>query len=129
MQTIESQVLPPLLNPRTDTPPPPPPHTHTFFWGGGGLFKNLSRLKINILSSIYPEINFPAESVIKINNLSRPKVPAPPPPQGSNGRPLSSVYYYSYQICTYPNNYLKVLRVHRCTVGILDRLAIVCELV
>ena len=26
MQTIESQVLPPLLNPRTDTPPP-----HFFF--------------------------------------------------------------------------------------------------
>ena len=32
--------------------------------------KKLLRLKINILSSIYPEINFPAEPVMKINNLS-----------------------------------------------------------
>ena len=30
---------------------------------------------------IYPEITFPAEPVMKINNLSRPKVPAPPPLQ------------------------------------------------
>ena len=74
--SIESQVLPPLLNPRTDTP--------IFCL----LLKDLLRLKINILSSIYPEINFPAESVMTINNLSRPKVPAPPP-SGSNGRPLT----------------------------------------
>ena len=36
------------------------------------------RLTIYILSSVYPEINFPAEHMMKINNLSRPKVPAPP---------------------------------------------------
>ena len=47
-------------------------------------------MKINILSSIYPEINLPAEPVMKIiNNLSRPKVPGPPPLE-SNGRPLST---------------------------------------
>ena len=50
------------------------------------LLKNLLRLKINILSPIYPEMNFPAEPVMKINNLSRPKVPGPP--SESNGRPL-----------------------------------------
>ena len=48
MKNMESQFMPPLLNPRT-----------------------------NILSSIYPKLNFPAEPVMKINNLSRPKVPAP----------------------------------------------------
>ena len=64
---------PPLLNPRT-TPPP------FFFFFLVCFLKNSLRLKINILSSIYPEINFPAEPVMKINNLSRPKVPAPPPP-------------------------------------------------
>ena len=42
------------------------------------LLKNLLRLKINILSSIYSEINFSAEPVMKINNLSRPKVSGPP---------------------------------------------------
>ena len=31
MQNMESQVLPPLLNPRT-TPPPPPPHFFFFFF-------------------------------------------------------------------------------------------------
>ena len=72
---MESQVLPPGLNPRTTTPPPPP-----FFFNVFCFFKNLLRLKINILSSIYPEINFPAEPVMKINNLSRPKVTGPPPP-------------------------------------------------
>ena len=57
-------------------------------------FKNLLRLRINILSSLYPEINFPAEHVMKINNLSQPKMPAPPPPlppppsSESYGRPL-----------------------------------------
>ena len=74
---MESQFLPPLLNPRT-TPPP------LFFF----FLKKLLRLKINILSSIYPEINFPAEPVMKINNLSRPKVPAPPPPQNQMVVPL-----------------------------------------
>ena len=49
--------------------------------------KNLLRLKINILSSINPEINFPAQPMMKINNLSRPKVPGPP--SESNGRPLT----------------------------------------
>ena len=51
----------------------PPPFFFFFFF-----IKNLLRLKINILSSIYPEINFPAEPMMKINNLSRPKVPGPP---------------------------------------------------
>ena len=74
---MESQFLPPLLNPRTNPPPP-------FFFA----LKKMLWLKINILSSIYPEINFPAKPVMKINNLSRPKVPAPPPPSESNGRPL-----------------------------------------
>ena len=73
MQNMESQFLPPLLNPRT-TPPPPPPPNFFFF----AFKKYLLRLKINILSLIYPEINFPAEPVMKINNLSRPKVPGPP---------------------------------------------------
>ena len=75
MQNIESHVLPPLLNPRTN-PPPPPPRNPFFFC----FFKNLLRLKINILSSVYPEINFLAEPVMKMNNLSRPNLPAPPPP-------------------------------------------------
>ena len=80
MQNMESQVLPPLLNP-CSTPLPPP-----FFFS---FLKKLLQLKINSLSSIYPEINFPAEPVMKINNLSRPKVPAPPPPPSeSNSRPL-----------------------------------------
>ena len=57
-------------------PPPPPPSPIFFFFFC--FLKNLLRLKINILSSIYPEINFPAEPVMKINNLSRPKVPGPP---------------------------------------------------
>ena len=71
------------------TLPPPPPHFSFFFFFFFCFLKNLLRLKINILSSIYPEINFPAQPVIKINNLSRPKVPAPPPPPSeSNGRPL-----------------------------------------
>ena len=68
--------------------PPPPPFFFFFFFFC--FLKNLLRLKINIVSSIYPEINFPAEPVIKINNLSRPKVP---------GHPLrikwSSPYYIS----------------------------------
>ena len=39
-------------------------------------------MKIKSLSSFNPEINFPAEHVMKINNLSRPNLPAsPPPPQ------------------------------------------------
>ena len=70
-QEMESQVLPPLLNPSTSPPP-------LFFFFC--FLKNLLlRLKINILSSIYTEINFPDEPVIKINNLSRPKVQPPPP--------------------------------------------------
>ena len=81
MQNMESQFLPPLLNPRTT---PPPSHFFFFFC----FLKKLLRLKINILSSIYPEINFLAEPVMKINNLSRPKVPDPP--SESNGRPLST---------------------------------------
>ena len=51
-----------------------------FFFFFFCFLKNLLRLKISILSSIYPEINFLAETVMKINNLSRPKVPAPNPP-------------------------------------------------
>ena len=41
--------------------------------------------------SVYQEINFPAEPMMKINTLYRPNVPAPPPPppSGSNGRPLN----------------------------------------
>ena len=74
--------LPPLLNPRTNPP---------FF---SCFFKNLLRLKINILSSVYPEINFPEEHVMKINNLPRPKVPAPP--SESNGRPLR---VFSSRVC------------------------------
>ena len=86
MRNIESHALPFLLNPRT-TPPPPPPHISFIFlfffffiFFFFCFFKNLLRLKINILSSVYPEINFLAEPVMKINNLSRPKMPAPPPP-------------------------------------------------
>ena len=37
------------------------------------------QLKINFLSLVYSEIKFPAEPVMKINNLSRPNFPAPPP--------------------------------------------------
>ena len=77
MQNIENHVLSPLLNPPTT---PPPLFFFFFFFFFFGFFKNLLRLKLNILSSVYPEINFPAEHVMKINNLSRPKVPAPPPP-------------------------------------------------
>ena len=75
MQNIESNALSPLLNPCTNTNHPPPLPTPIFFFC---FFKNLLRLKINILSSFYPEINFPAEPVVKINNLSRPHLPAPP---------------------------------------------------
>ena len=45
------------------------------------LFKNLLRLKINILSQVYPEISFPAKLMMKINNLSRPNLPGPPQDQ------------------------------------------------
>ena len=70
MQNIESQVLYLTL---ALTPP------FLFVFGGFFCFlKHLLRLKINILSSIYPEINFPTEPVMKINNLSGPKVPGPP---------------------------------------------------
>ena len=73
MQNIESHVLPPLLNPRTTPPPPAIP----FFC----FFKNLLRLKINILS----------EPVMKINNLSRQNLPvSPPPPQDQMVVPLVS---------------------------------------
>ena len=63
-------------------PTPPPFYLSIYFFLSFFFFcflKKLLRLKINILSSIYPEINFPAELVMKINNLSRPKVPGPPP--------------------------------------------------
>ena len=76
----------------------PPPIFFFFF----GFLKNLLRLKINILSSIYPEINFPAEPVMKINNLSRPKVPAPPPSE-SNGRPLRRFIYKFLNVCPFDN--------------------------
>ena len=89
MQNVESRVLPPLFNPRT-TPPPPPIFFFFFFFFFFCFLKNWFWLQINILSSIYLEINFPAEPVMKINNLSRPKVPAPPPPSESNGRPLTN---------------------------------------
>ena len=60
MQNIESHVLPPLYF--TLALPPPSPLQSPFFC----FFKNLLRLKINILSSVYPEINFLAEPVMKI---------------------------------------------------------------
>ena len=71
LQNVMQNIKPcpaPLLNPRTNPPPPPPPPFYfiLFFC----FFKNLLRVKINILSSVYPEINFPAESVMKIKNLS-----------------------------------------------------------
>ena len=68
MQNIKPCPLP-LLNPRTN----PLPHFILFYFIifiYFCLFKNLLRVKINILSSVYPEINFTAESVMKINNLS-----------------------------------------------------------
>ena len=74
MQNIENHVLPPLLNPRTNPPPPL-------------FFKNLLRLKIIILSSVYPEINFPAEQY----KLSVPTKSASPSPSESNGRPLKCI--------------------------------------
>ena len=40
-----------------------------------------------ILSSVDMEINFPAESVVKMNYLSPSNLPAPT--LGSNGRPLT----------------------------------------
>ena len=49
MQNIENHVLPPLQNPRTT-----PPLVFFFFFC---FLKNLLGLKINILSSVYPEIN------------------------------------------------------------------------
>ena len=65
-------------------PPPPSPPPYSFFFFFLLFKKKLLRLKINILSSFYPEMNFPAEPVMKINNLSRPNVPAPPPPRRIN---------------------------------------------
>ena len=50
MQNMKSQVLPPLLNPRTQ---PPPPFFFFFL-----LLKNLLRLKINILSPDLPGNEF-----------------------------------------------------------------------
>ena len=91
MQNIENHVLPPLLHPRTT---PPPPFFFFFFFFFFCFFKNLFWLKINILSSVYPDINFPAEHVMTINNLSRPK--CQPPPSESNGRPLR---VFSSRVC------------------------------
>ena len=97
MQNIESHVLPPLVNPTN------PPFLFCFF-------KNLLRLKINILSSVYLEINFPAEHVMKINNLSRPKVPAPPPSE-SNGRPLI-FELFTYQLILVHYHCLGIFQLH-----------------
>ena len=83
---MESQFLPPLLNPRTTTP-------SLFFCF---LKKNVAvENKYSVLD--LPE-NFPAEPVMKINNLSRPKVPAPPPPSESNGRPLTCGHFLKMKI-------------------------------
>ena len=43
------------------------------------LCKILLRVKIYILTLVYLEINFPAELMLKINNMSRQNLPAPPP--------------------------------------------------
>ena len=95
MQNIESHVLPPPLNPRTN--PPPPPFSFLFFFFC--FFKNLLRLKINILSSVYPEI--PAELVMKINNLSRPNLPAPLPPQDQMVVPLPCFGTFGHTLSTF----------------------------
>ena len=68
---MESQVLPPLLYPRTNTPPP----IFFFFL----LFKKVVAVENKYSVLDLPRIYFPAEPVMKINNLSRPKVSAPPP--------------------------------------------------
>ena len=81
-KTWKANSCPHLLHSRT-TPPP------FFFFFFFLLLKNLLRLKINILSSIYPEINFPPEPLMKIDNLSRPKVRGPH--SESNGRPLMAL--------------------------------------
>ena len=79
-----------------------PPSLFFFFFFFFCFFKNLLRLKINILSSVYPEINFPAESVMKINNLSRPKVPGPPPLRIKWSSPYTNAYILGIAgICMY----------------------------
>ena len=65
----------PLLNPRTN----PPPHFILFIYFFFLLFQKFVADENKYLSSVYPEINFPAESVMKINNLSWSKVSTPPP--------------------------------------------------
>ena len=52
-----------------------------FFCFSFVLFKILLSMKINILALVYLKINFPAELMLKINNLTRPNLPVPPPPQ------------------------------------------------
>ena len=95
--------------------PPPTPFFFLFFCS----LKNLLRLKINIMSSIYPELNFPTEPVMKVINLSRPKVPAPAPPpptSESNCRPL--IYFHFYRVIRNNRICFKKLNtgVHRLTI-------------
>ena len=59
-----------------ENPVPPPFWTNILFW----FVKMLLRVKIYILALVYLKINFPAEIMLKINNLSRQNLPAPPPP-------------------------------------------------
>ena len=68
-----------LLNqPTFRTPPPPPPLG--FFVVVVVLFKTFFAGENNILALVYMKINFPAVLMLKINNLSRLNLPAPPPP-------------------------------------------------
>ena len=68
--------------------------------GGGQFFKNknilaVKHLKINIMAWVPRKINNPASIVarkrLEINILTRHKLPVPPSPAESNGRPLNFV--------------------------------------
>ena len=87
MQNIENHSLPPLLNLRTDTPPPPLFFLFFYFFIFFFFFFFLLFQKCVAVENKYsvlglPGNKFPAEHVMKINNLSDQKCqPPPPPPQ------------------------------------------------
>ena len=69
---MENPVMPPFW---TIIPKPPNPQPPFVLF----CFLILLLMKIDILALVYLKINFPAELMLKINNLSRQILPAPPP--------------------------------------------------
>ena len=73
LQKIMQLISCPLLN-----PPPIFYFAHIYHFLFPSLFRNFLLFKMNILSSVYLEINFPAVPMVKINNLSQQNLSAPP---------------------------------------------------